>query len=181
MACITSVSYTMHIYGFQGRDFIGGRGLKQGDPLSPLFFVVTMEYFTRLMQQTSMQPGFSIHPHCRKLNLTHLMFADGVIIFSKAHPPALALIMQALQTFHQTAGLKANHSKSQIVFGGCTPQLQHSCLRITGFQDGTLPLTYLGVPITVSKLSKAECRTLVEKIRLMVFSEPLFYREGTIT
>jgi len=72
--------------------------------------------------------------------------------------------MHVLQPFHQTTGLKANHSKSQIVFGGCSTQLQQSCLRITGFHDGTLPLTYLGVPITASKLGKVECRTLVEKI-----------------
>jgi len=164
MTCITSVSYTMHINGFQGGDFKGGRGLKQGDPLSPLLFVLFMEYFTRLMQKASMQSGFSIHPHCGKLNLIHLIFANNVMIFSKAHPPTMAFIMQALHTFHQTAGLKANHSKSQIVFGGCTPQLQQLCLHITGFQEGTLPLSYLGVPITASKLSKLECRSLVEKI-----------------
>ena len=92
------------------------------------------------------------------------MFPDDVMIFSKAHPPTLAIIMQTLQNFHQTIGLKANHLKSQIIFGGCTSQLQQSCIHLIGFQEGTLPLTYLGVLITASTLSKLECRTLVEKI-----------------
>jgi len=60
--------------------------------------------------------------------------------------------------------LKANTSKSWLIFGGCSRALQDECLKITKFQQGSFPLRYLGVPITVSKLSKSECRVLVEKI-----------------
>ena len=122
-----------------------------------------MEHFTRLMQLASTQLGFSFHPHCKSPQLTHLMFANDVSIFSKAHPPTLQIIMHTLQVFQQYAGLKANHAKSHIVFGGCNTHLQNTYLQITGFQEGHHPLTYLGVPITASKLCKMECRALVEK------------------
>ena len=36
-------------------------------------------------------------------------------------------------------------------------------MQIIGFQEGTMPFRYLGVPITVNKLSKMECMQLVEK------------------
>jgi len=50
------------------------------------------------------------------------------------------------------------------VFEGCTPTLQKQRLDVTSFQEGSLPMRYLGVPITASRLSKLECRALVEKI-----------------
>jgi len=41
-------------------------------------------------------PRFHYHPHCKQLGLTHLMFADDLVIFSKADPTSLHLIMEAL-------------------------------------------------------------------------------------
>ena len=51
MACLSSVSFKLHINGHIRIKFKGGRGFKQWDPLSPLLFILTMEYFTRLMKQ----------------------------------------------------------------------------------------------------------------------------------
>lgn len=62
MACLHSVSYIMQMNGQQGKEFIGGRGLKQGDPLSSVLFVLSMEYLTRMLKLASLQPGFSFHP-----------------------------------------------------------------------------------------------------------------------
>ena len=37
-------------------------------------------------------------------------------------------------------------------------------MQVIGLKDSTFPLTYLGVPIIASRLSKLECMALVEKI-----------------
>ncbi|KAJ8419236.1 hypothetical protein Cgig2_013533 [Carnegiea gigantea] len=73
-------------------------------------------------------------------------------------------VTKVLTDFHACSGLKANTSKSQVIFGGCSRALQDECLKITKFQEGSFPLHYLGVPITASKLNKSECRVLAEKI-----------------
>ncbi|KAJ8419301.1 hypothetical protein Cgig2_027983 [Carnegiea gigantea] len=65
---------------------------------------------------------------------------------------------------NNTAGLKANLQKSQMVLGGCNQSLQRECLQATGLTESTFPLKYLGVPITASRLTKIECRSLVNKI-----------------
>ena len=96
------------------------------------------------------------------------MFADGVIIFSKAHPSTMLLIKQILQELHMTTGLEASQANSQVFFGGCNDALRTSYLQATGFQEGTLPMQYLGIPITASRLSKLECRTFVDKIMVKV-------------
>ena len=76
MACVTSAQFTINLNGQDGKKFEGERSLRQGDPLSPLIFVVSMEYLLRMMKKTSKQPGFKYRPNCKQLELTHLMFAD---------------------------------------------------------------------------------------------------------
>ena len=120
-----------------------------------------MEYFTRLMKVAGNNPQFAFHASYKSVMLNHLMFADDVMIFSKAHPMTLSIIHTLLAFIH-CASLQANQEKSQIIFGGCT--LQQQCLEATGFQEGSLPIRYLGVLVTASRLSKLECRGLVEKI-----------------
>jgi len=48
------------------------------------------------------------------------MFADDLIFFCKADPHTLKILMETLAVFHNTAGLKANLHKSQIVIGGAS-------------------------------------------------------------
>jgi len=103
--CITSVTYRVYVNSQIREVFKGGRGLKQGDPLSPLLVVLTMEYFTRLMMTAGTNPNFSFHPSCRALKLDHLMFVDDVIIFCKAHPQTLSIINGKLLEFYNSAGL----------------------------------------------------------------------------
>ena len=141
-----------------------------------------MEYLSRLFKKASSLPGFEYHQHCKKLGLTHLMFADDLIIFYKARPTSLRILMEGFQAFTRCSGLKVNLTKSHIVFGGDCHQIYQDCLSITGFNKGQLPLKYLGMPITSSRLRKTECRTLVEKNlcknHYMVFQTYILCRES---
>ncbi|XP_060217048.1 uncharacterized protein LOC132644468 [Lycium barbarum] len=71
MACITTPQFTIAINGGLYGCINGRRGLRQGDPISPLIFVICMEYFTRIMKVVAHQVGFEFHPKCRSLQLNH--------------------------------------------------------------------------------------------------------------
>ena len=93
-------------------NFRGKRGLRQGDPSSPLLFVLVMEYLPRLFHHASSTSGFRFHPKCEENKLVHLMFADGLIVFSAADRGSVHRSMTAFDTFSQSSGLLANKDKS---------------------------------------------------------------------
>lgn len=161
MACVTSVKFTIHINSKYSRTFDGGKGLRQRDPLSPLLFVICMEYLSRLMKGLGQKSDFELGP-------THLVFADDLIMFCKAYLAYLQHTMYTWHEFQECVGLKANLKKSQMVFGGCSHELQNKCMKIIEVQESTFPLKYLGVPIIASRLTKIEYRGLVEKITATV-------------
>ena len=61
------------------------RELRQGDPISPLLFVLVMEYLSRTLKCMGQLTDFQCHPMCKKLKLTHLIFADDFMIFYKGN------------------------------------------------------------------------------------------------
>ena len=133
-----------------------------------------MEYFSRQMAYINVQSQYAFHLGCKGLRLTHLMFADDVLVFSRAHPPTLQNIMLQLADFQACSGLTTNPNKSQAIYGGCSGELLDACQQITGFGQGQLSLRYLSVPLISSHLTKVECRSLVEKITSKLMVHPFY-------
>lgn len=58
------------------RSLAARRGIRQGDPTSPLLFVLMMEYITRMLLQLDKIPNFNYHSKCEKMKLTSLTFTN---------------------------------------------------------------------------------------------------------
>jgi hypothetical protein len=73
--------------------FKGAKGLRQGDPLSPYLFAIAMEVLSHILKEyTSAGSGFKFHFRCSKLKLTHLCFADDLLIFAEADMSSISII-----------------------------------------------------------------------------------------
>ena len=151
---LTTTHFTILLNGGATGYFNGGRGLRQGDLLSAPLFVLTMEHLSQVLKIAIAMPSFKHHLGYKQHDLVHLMFADDLMLLSVADVRSVQYIMDAFQEFLVTTGLTTNYNKSTIVLRGCSQQTEVEILQIAGFTIGSLPLRYLGVPNTASKLSK---------------------------
>lgn len=143
MKCISSTSYALMINGSPTNTFAAKRGLWQGDPLSPLLFVIGMEYLSRSLKR--MVGTFGFHPRCKIIKLTHLCFADDLMLLRKGDVSSVRSICECLKGFSLTSGLHANSGKSALYLAGVEHTIQDDIRSISGFELGTLPFRYLGV------------------------------------
>lgn len=73
-------------------------------------------------------------------------------------------LSRLMQCFSTTTNLEANQEDSNIFLDGVICMVQNKILYITGFQVGTLPIRYLGLPFFHKKWTKIDCHQLSNKI-----------------
>nr|XP_016505563.1 PREDICTED: uncharacterized protein LOC107823437 [Nicotiana tabacum] len=141
MECVSTVNYTVMINGESIPPFDAAKGLRQGDPISSFLFAIVMEYLSRSLNSLKEVKSFRFHPRCANLGITHLSYADDLLI--------------------QTA---SKSEEKLSVFWWSPQTVRRNILQQLGFTLGELPFKYLGIPLANKKLSLIQWHPLVEKI-----------------
>ncbi|KAL9671160.1 hypothetical protein QQ045_008726 [Rhodiola kirilowii] len=85
MRCVKSVSYQVRVNGNVSGVIKPGRGLRQGDPLSPYLFLLCTEVLNAKLWLGEIRGQISEVRICRRASVvTHLLFADDSIFFINA-------------------------------------------------------------------------------------------------
>ncbi|KAL2243629.1 UNVERIFIED_CONTAM: hypothetical protein Sindi_0480900 [Sesamum indicum] len=163
--CVTTTSFSVGLNGKPHGFFKGARGLRQGDPLSPYLFVLVMEVlhlsFLQLIDQDEL---FSFHWKCDSARVFQLGFADDLLLFCHADMDSIGVFKTGLDRFAVWSGLRLNMQKSHLIISRSAQGLRDEMLTALGFQEGVLPMRYLGLPLLSSRLTIADCRPLLMKI-----------------
>jgi len=125
--CNSTVHFSVLVNGEVAAFFPSTRGLRQGDSLSPLSFILVMETLTRLICKAT-EVGFleGIHinsSHSEDIWVSHLLFADDTLIFCKPEVIYLGYLRCIFVLFEAMSGLKINLSKSVLIPVGEVPEL----------------------------------------------------------
>ncbi|XP_071712466.1 uncharacterized protein [Rutidosis leptorrhynchoides] len=114
-SCLKSASISILINGSPTREFNLGRGVRQGDPLSPFLFILAAEglnLLTKVAVQKCKFKGLEIGSD--KVMVSHLQYADDTIFIGEWDENNVNNLILLLKCFELTSGLKINYHKSQL-------------------------------------------------------------------
>ncbi|KAA3488041.1 LINE-type retrotransposon LIb DNA [Gossypium australe] len=98
--------------------------------------------------------------------LSHLFFADDLVIFCKAEMDQARLVKETLKHFCDLSGHKINARKSNIFFSkSVDTSLSDQISQLYGFQKVLNLRNYLGVPLLHDRVTKSTLNFVIEKVR----------------
>ena len=85
-------------------------------------------------------------------------------MFAKGDAHSAKCIMDSLQTFKRMSSLVPSLQKSTVFFCNVPDPVKSAILAIMPFDEGNLPVKYLGVPLIFSRLLYRDCKVLIERL-----------------
>ena len=176
--CISTASFSVLVNGSPAGFFPSSRGLRQGDPLSPYLFVIGMETLSCLLNRATVGnflSGIKINDgRGEELVISHLLYADDTLLFCRADNDELKFISWILMWFEAVSGLKINLNKSEILPIGPVANMEELASEL-GCKTGSLPTTYLGLPLGAKHKAQSVWDSVEERFRKRLASWKLHY------
>lgn len=160
---LASSSSKFLINGTPGRKIKHARGLRQGDPLSPMLFILTIDPLHRLIDLAANR-GLLRPVLPRAASLRCSLYADDAAIFANPDQAELYHITQVLNLFGNCSGLKVNLNKTEIFPIRCDETTISTVLGSFPGRIGKFPGKYLGLPFHIRKLRRVDVQPLLDKI-----------------
>lgn len=101
----------------------------------------------------------------KNIDLTHLFFADNLMVFAEGKKRSKEGILMVFAEFDKMSGLKICLEKSTLFMAGFTEQKREELLNEFQFLVGKFPVRYLGLPLLTKTMTVTDFLLLVEKIR----------------
>ena len=140
------------------------KGLRQGDPLSPILFNIVVDMLAILINRAKDEGQVSgVVPHLVDGGLSILEYADDTILFMYHDIEKATNMKMLLCAFEQLSGLKINFHKSEIFCFRQAKEMEQQYSQLFGCQSGKYLFRYLGIPMHFRKLSNAHWRIIEEK------------------
>jgi hypothetical protein len=145
---------------------IPGRGLRQGDPLSPYLFIICAEGLSALIRKAEGKGDVHGVKICRNAPIiSHLLFADDCFLFFRASDSEAGTMKNILSTYEAASGQAINLQKSEIYCSrNVSPANRNSVSNILGVQQVLGTGKYLGLPSMVGRSRKATFRFIKDRI-----------------
>jgi hypothetical protein len=127
-----------------------------------------MEGLGGIIRQLIQHNAYKYHWRCKATKLTHLCFADDLMLFSHADLDSIMVMKESLHRFSKISGLNIILAKSSLYLSGIDGRMRSNIIEHKGLQETMLPVKYLGVPLLSSRLTHKDCIPLLERIKTRI-------------
>ena len=160
---LTSSSARVLINGQPGDVFFFRRGVRQGDAISPYLFDLMADVLQR-MCCLAFSENSLLHPLDADSFFPTLQYANDTLILLKGEVSQARKIKQILQDFAGFTGLQINYHKSTFVPLNVDEQVAAEAAQILGCPISALPCTYLGLPLSMNKITIVDLMPVIQKV-----------------
>jgi hypothetical protein len=160
----SSATSSVLLNGVPGKKFFCKRGVRQGDPLSPLLFVEGAELLQDIINDLSRQGKLVAPVIFDDQDYPIVQYADDTLLFLEASFDQLQTLKSTLLCFQQATGLKVNFHKSCLV--PINIDVHYATVLAEFFECavGKLPFTYLGLPMGTMRPTVSELAPLADSV-----------------
>jgi hypothetical protein len=139
------------------------RGLRQGDPLSPMLFILTMDVLGFMISKAE-AAGLLKPLASRTLQHRVSINVDDVVIFLHPVAEGISLVMSILQVFGEASGLRNNTQKSSVLLIRCSDNKKVVVQQFLPCDLLEFPCQYLGLPLSLTKITRDQLHPIIDKI-----------------
>jgi len=158
-----SILFNGNVIGY----FPCNRGVRQGDPLSPLLFCLAEEVLSRALEMERISNSLQPMNYCRGMSFpTHILYADDVFICCVGSIRNIRCLLRVFRAYSEASGQFVNYEKSKMFTGAMTAARRNMLAQMLGFSVGTLPFNYLGCPIFQGKPKCIHFQPIVDRIKV---------------
>ncbi|XP_026396319.1 uncharacterized protein LOC113290954 [Papaver somniferum] len=140
------------------------RFLLQGDPLSPLIFVLIEDVLSRNISKLFANHSMNVMVSKKGVAPTHFLFADDILIFCRGNLHSFQNLKNMLVLYEHASGQCVNYAKNKFYFGGDKISRAIAISNYLGMERAMFPDKYLGIQLKPGIIRHIHVRQVVEKI-----------------
>lgn len=162
---ICNIWYRVNVNGILSDKFRSSRGVRQGDPLSPLLFILAQQILSFNIRKLEARGSLIPYKLGRNVqSISHLFYADDMLLFTNGRKSSVKEFILLLKAYELSSGQQVNLEKSGFypskwVHGRRLNRLA----RRLGCSAKQFPLTYLGAPLFKGRCKGIYFEDLVNK------------------
>lgn len=179
--CLSTANVSILVNGSPTEEIALGRGLRQGDPLSPFLFLIVAEGLNMMFSEAKTR-GLNQGYKVGDMEVSHLQFADDTLIIGENCSKNIWSIKALLQLFESVSGLKVNFFKSQLLGVNVEDGWLQQAASFLNCKVRVFPFVYLGLSIGADARRKSTWQPVLDKIsrRLTAWNSQFLYLGGKI-
>jgi mannosylglycoprotein endo-beta-mannosidase len=162
-ALFCTASSRILLNGVPGMPIFHGKGLRQGDPLSPLLFVLAIDPLQKILELAT-HHNLLHKIRGRGTIIRTSLYADDAAVFMHPKKEDIKNLSAILDYFGEATGLHTNFQKSSVIPIHCRGIDLDDVLGGLPVIRDSFPIKYLGLPLSVWQLKRVDFQPLEDKM-----------------